>query len=294
MELRDIEIYLTLAEELHFGRTAERLHVTQPRVSHVVKKMERRIGGVLFERSSRHVALTPLGARLRDDLAAVRTDLQASLDRASRTARGSTEVLRLGMVSWNTDELRPVFQAFGHQHPGRELQIRSLSFADPFGPLRAGTVDVALLWLPVREPDLTVGPTVFTEPVVLALSATHPLAEKDSVSYEDLANEVMIGGVTPDYWREAIVPARTPSGRPLAVGPTVTNFEQMLPILATGEAISPVHAHGIRYARRDDISYVPIQDAPIARWALIWCTADDNHLVQALAKTVLEHGPLSL
>jgi DNA-binding transcriptional LysR family regulator len=59
MELRDIEIFLALAEELHFGRTAERLHVSQARVSQAIKKQERRIGGTLFERSSRQVRLTP-------------------------------------------------------------------------------------------------------------------------------------------------------------------------------------------------------------------------------------------
>ncbi|GAA3164734.1 LysR family transcriptional regulator [Nonomuraea salmonea] len=69
MELRDIEIFLTLAEELHFGRTAERLHVTPARVSQAVKKQERRIGAALFERSSRAVALTPIGRQLFADLA---------------------------------------------------------------------------------------------------------------------------------------------------------------------------------------------------------------------------------
>jgi DNA-binding transcriptional LysR family regulator len=240
------------------------------------------------------VALTPLGAQLRDDLAGVHADLQQSLDRASRSARGRTEVLRLGMISWNTDELRPVLGAFTERYPSCELQIRSLSFGDPFGALRAGDVDVALLWLPVREPDLTVGPTVFTESVVLALSAAHPLAAKESVTWEDLADEVMMGGVNPGYWREAIVPTRTPSGRTLTIGPTVTTFEQMLPILATGEAMSPVHAHGIRYARRDDIAYVPIEDAPLSHWALIWRTAHGKDLVHGLAETVRDHGTLSL
>jgi hypothetical protein len=67
VEQRDIEIFLTLAEELHFGRTAERLHVSTARVSQTIKKLERGIGTTLFERTSRHVALTPIGRRLDDD-----------------------------------------------------------------------------------------------------------------------------------------------------------------------------------------------------------------------------------
>ena len=68
MELRDIEVFLTLAEELHFGRTAERLHVTPARVSQAIKKQERAIGAELFERTTRAVRLTPIGEQLRDDL----------------------------------------------------------------------------------------------------------------------------------------------------------------------------------------------------------------------------------
>ncbi|MBE1592110.1 LysR family transcriptional regulator [Nonomuraea angiospora] len=70
VELRDIEIFLTLAEELHFSRTAERLHITQARVSQAIKKQERSIGAALFERSSRQVRLTPLGEQLHRDLSA--------------------------------------------------------------------------------------------------------------------------------------------------------------------------------------------------------------------------------
>jgi Bacterial regulatory helix-turn-helix protein, lysR family len=71
MELRDIEIFLTLAQELHFGRTAERLHVSPARVSQAIKKQERLIGAELFTRTSRNVRLTPVGERLRADLAPV-------------------------------------------------------------------------------------------------------------------------------------------------------------------------------------------------------------------------------
>ncbi|WP_342799989.1 LysR substrate-binding domain-containing protein [Nocardia sp. No.11] len=63
----------------------------------------------------------------------------------------------------------PVLRAFTDAHPGVELVLREAHFADPFGPLRAGTVDIQLLWLPVREPDITVGPTVLVEPVRLAV-----------------------------------------------------------------------------------------------------------------------------
>ncbi|WCN81753.1 LysR family transcriptional regulator [Micromonospora sp. LH3U1] len=285
MELRDIEIFLTLAEELHFTRTAERLHVTQARVSQAIKKQERRIGAALFERDNRHVALTPIGQRLFDDIQPMYRGLSEGMDRARLAARGRTGVLRIGSIAVNLADFRQLFDAFAQGHPECEVQLRHVDFGDPFGRLRAGDIDIQIVWLPVREPDLTVGPVIYTEPIVLAVGATHPLAGRESVSYEDLADETVMGGARPDYWREILVPLRTPSGRLIRIGPSVSNFQEMIPILATGEAVSPVHAQAARYYARPDIAYVPIHDAPPARWGLIWRTGNETELIRSFAGT---------
>lgn len=294
MEIRDIEIFLTLAQELHFGRTAEQLRVSPARVSQAVKKQERRIGGALFDRSSHHVRLTPLGRQLYDDLLPVYRGLRQSLERAALTAKRGTEVLRLGMMSSNSEDLRPVLAAFASRRPGCHVQIRAVGYDDPFSALRRGTVDVLLAWLPIREPDLTVGPVVYTEPVVLCVSSTHRLANRDSVSYEDLADETVPTGATPDYWREALIPTRTPSGRPITEGPAVVDGTQLLAIVASGEAVCPVHAHALRYYARPDIAYIPIRDAPLGHWTLCWRTGDATDLIRDLAEVADELGPLTL
>ncbi|MFC8066777.1 LysR substrate-binding domain-containing protein [Streptomyces sp. NPDC057293] len=294
MEIRDIEIFLTLAEELHFGRTAERLHVTAARVSQAIKKQERQIGGALFARTSHHVSLTPLGQQLHDDLLPVHRGLQRSLERAALAAKGKTEVLRLGMTSSNVEDLRPVLDEFSSRHPGCMVQIRAVGYNDPFTALRHDTIDVLLAWLPVREPDLTVGPVAYTEPVVLCVSSAHPLAKRDSISYEDLADEAVLTGAAPDYWREALIPAHTSSGRPIPKGPTAVDGTQLLAIVASGEAVCPVHAHALRYYGRPDIAYIPIHDAPLSRWALSWHTNSETDRIRALAKVVEDLGPMAL
>jgi DNA-binding transcriptional LysR family regulator len=292
MELRDIEILLVLAEELHFGRTAERLHITPSRVSQCVKAQERRIGAALFERTSRKVVLTPIGRQLVDDLGSVQRQLRESLRHAEQAARGTAGVLRLGLIASNVDDLRPYFDAFTAARPGVEVQIRSIGFADPFAGLRAGEFDIAMVWLPVREPDLTVGPVIHIEPVVLAVSSAHPLARRASVSYEDLADQVTIGGCEPAYWRAGMVPTHTPSGRPIPVGPTASDFLEMLPILSTGEAVSPAHLQAARYFARPDVAYIPIHDAPPSRWTLIWRTSAETDTILSFAKIVEQLGPL--
>src|SRR5215510_2897054 len=98
MEQRDIEIFLTLAEELHFGRTAERPHVSTARVSQTIKKLERRVEATLFERTSRQVALTPTGRRLDDDLRPAYQQSREGGDRAIAAARGVEGELRAGCI----------------------------------------------------------------------------------------------------------------------------------------------------------------------------------------------------
>ncbi|WP_119727072.1 LysR family transcriptional regulator [Thermomonospora amylolytica] len=295
MELRDIEIFLALAEELHFGRTAERLHITPSRVSHVIKKLERRIGGPLFERTSRTVRLTPVGERLRNDLHPHYQGLQEGVKRAVLAARQKTEVLRIGMIGGgNAQDLRLFLETFADRNPGTELQIRSMAFGHPFGPLRNGEVDIAILWLPVREPDLTVGPVLFTESIVLCVPAGHPFAGRESVSYEDLADQVIIDTAMPRYWSEAVVPSRTPSGRPITVGPKADDILEAIAVVASGEAVVPVHAQTTRYFNRPDIAYVPIHDAPLAHWALIWRSDNETDAVNRFAQVVSDLGPLAL
>ncbi|MFI6520416.1 LysR substrate-binding domain-containing protein [Spirillospora sp. NPDC050679] len=295
MDLREIEIFLTLAEELHFGRTADRLHLSVARVSKAIKKQERAVGAVLFERTSRTVRLTPIGERLRSDLEPHYLGLQEGMKRARLAARQKTEVLRIGMIGGGiAQDLRPFLETFADRDPGTELQIRSMAFGDPFGPLRNGQVDIAVLWLPVREPDLTVGPVLFTEPIVLCVPADHPLAGRESVSQEDLADQVVIDTPMPRYWREAVLPSHTPGGRPIAVGPKVADILEAIAVVASGEAVTPVHAQTERYFNRPDISYVPIHDASLAHWALIWRSDTENAAVGRFAQVVTDLGTLAL
>src|SRR5512141_1703599 len=96
MERREIEIFLVLADELHFGRTAERLHVTTARVSQTIRKLEHRFGTLLFERTSRRVTLTPVGRRLADDLRPAFEQIEAGIARATLAGREVRGVLRVG------------------------------------------------------------------------------------------------------------------------------------------------------------------------------------------------------
>ncbi|WP_308203973.1 LysR family transcriptional regulator [Goodfellowiella coeruleoviolacea] len=291
LERHELEAFLVLAEELHFGRTAERLRLSQARVSQTISRLERRIGAPLFERTSRRVALTPLGVQLRDDLEPLHREMGEAVARAVAAARGVAGVLRVGFLGAGAGELTSaVLDAFRTANPGCEIQMRETHFADPLGPLRAGEVDVLVTRLPVREPDLTVGPVVLSEPRVLAVPARHRFARRQQVSLEDLARETVFGvtGPAPDYWWDFHVPRFTPSGRPVRRGQDVATFQELLALVAAGQGVSPVAASVERYYARPDIAFVPFDDAPATDVAVVWRTAGATARVRAFAQAAGE------
>lgn len=289
MELRDIEIFLTLAEELHFGRAAERLHVSQARVSQAINQQERRLGGALFDRSNRRqIRLTSLGRQLRDDLRPVYAGLRDSLERARLAARGITHVLQVGMLPINTYDLRPYWDTFRARHAGWQLRLQQASFVDPFAALRRGEIDVLVAWLPVEEPDLTVGPTLFAEPRVLAVPTDHELTRRSSISLDAVSDfqHVQVTSA-PDYWMDSYAPSHTRAG-----GPTVRSLDEVLTLTSVGEVVTLFPSHMSRYWVRPDIVYLPVRDMSALPYALVWHTESENEPIRALAQTVRDLGPL--
>ncbi|WP_212822998.1 LysR family transcriptional regulator [Catellatospora sp. TT07R-123] len=293
MEIRDIEIFLTLAEELHFGRTAQRLYVSQARISQAVKQQERRVGGELFDRANRRqIQLTPLGRQLYDDLRPVYAGLRAGLARAQLAARGIDHVLRVGLLPVNRYDMRRFWESFQADHPRWKLRFQFAPFVDPFAGLRAGEIDVLVAWLPVEEPDLTVGPVILSEPRVLAVAVGHELAPRSSIPLEAAADFQHPQVVSPDYWFDGYAPPHTRTGRVIERGPVVRNNDEVLTMVSVGEVVALYPAHVSRYLVRPDLAYIPVRDLEELRYALVWRTESENEPIRALADTVRTLGVL--
>ncbi|MGP3960531.1 LysR family transcriptional regulator [Nonomuraea sp. 3N208] len=293
MELRDIEIFLTLAEELHFGRTANRLCLSPARVTQAIQKQERQIGAPLFERNNRTVRLTPVGRQLRDDLRPLYAGLKDSLQRAQLAVQGITGTLRVGMLPINAYDLRPYWDVFRLRHPQWRLRIRQTQFSDAFAALRRGDVDVLIVWLPLDEPDLTVGPVLFAEPRVLAVAVDHELAQRTSVSLEMVADfQHPQSDTGPGYWFDAYAPRQTPRGRLIERGPSVRATEEAITLTSMAETVTLFPAHMTRYWVRPDIAYLPVTDIGALPYALVWRSETENELIRALSEVVRDLGPL--
>jgi DNA-binding transcriptional LysR family regulator len=296
MEIRDLEIFLTLSEELHFGRTAERLHVSQARVSQAIKKQERRIGAPLFVRTSRRVELTPIGRRLRSQLQEGYDLIQSGLSEAATEAQSLHGTVRLGAMGVAGDTIRSAVSAFEADHPSCTVEPVEFHFSDPFTQLRDGAIDLQLMWLPVREPDLVHGPVLMTEGRVLAVSTDDPLATRSTASLEDLGERLVpdTGALAPDYWIEAMLPRRTPSGRLVRRGPTVRTFHEILALVAAGGLVSALNAHVSSFYSHPGITLLPLVDAPLTEWVLVTTRDHGNPSVRALMETAGELAPRQL
>jgi DNA-binding transcriptional LysR family regulator len=287
VEFAQIEAFVALAEELHFGRASERLYVSQPVVSRRVAALEREIGGALFERTSRHVRLTPLGADLLGQLQPAYDQLHEALRRARAAARQPAGLLRIGVgPTTGSPALTDVVDAFHTGHRDCQAQVCEIDVWDPLGALRRDEADIILNWQVLDEPDLTIGPTLEYRERVLAVSRRHRLSARQSISVEELAGEKVHGGVPSTYPAtilDAIMPRHTPSGRAISrdvrpAGP----LQEALHRVSLGEFVHPTMT-GIAIYARPDIVLVPIHDLPPMPLGLIWCTIRENARIRAFA-----------
>jgi DNA-binding transcriptional LysR family regulator len=274
VELREITLFITLAEECHFGRAAERLRLTPSRVSQTLRQLEAKLGGELLSRTSRRVALTPLGEQLLAEVRPPYEQLLAALERTYAGNRKLEGTLRLGLLAASSGgpHLAAIVEAFERQHPECEVAVSEIFFTDPLGPLRRGEIDLMATRLPIRQPDLVVGPTLAVEPRVVAVAADHPLAHHERVSIEAIA-DYWIAPITdsPKELVDAAMPRKTPGGRQirrLARRPRTPH--ELTASIALGRIVHLTVPSFAEYYGQPGITYVPISDMPPQKSGLVW------------------------
>ena len=287
MDITEMEVFLVLCEELHFGRASERLHLPQPRVSRLTASLEQRVGGKLFERSSRRVRITPLGEQFRNDLRPAYDQMVAALAAARTAAESTAGRLRIGFIATAAGEaLNRLVRAFEAANPDCELVVREVAIDVPLDDLRRGEIDVLVNWLTFDEPDLTLGPTIDVQKRMLAVAADHPLAGRDSVSMEELTDYPF--PEVPRLYRASrfpFTPSQTPSGRPLTFHPQVVRtVHETISMVARGQMVHLTVASLSRMLNGTGVVLIPMRDLPPVELGLIWCTAHENARIRVLAR----------
>ncbi len=192
MELRQLRYFLVVAEELHFGRAAERLHLTQPPLTVAIRRLESELGVQLFDRTTRRVTLTPAGEAFKRRVQDAVTELDDAASDVASVAAGLSGRIRVGFVSSASYTTIPeAIRSFREQRPRVELVLSPLTSGEQIEQLLDGDLDVGLVRDPGEVPGLGME-LVSAEDLVAVLPEAHPLASSSEVRPEDLEGEPMI------------------------------------------------------------------------------------------------------
>lgn len=193
MELRQLRFFLAVAEELHFGRAAEREHIAQPALSQHVRRLEQELGVLLFDRTSRRVRLTEPGRVFVDLARAMLEQADDAIARVRQAGHGKEGRLRLAYAN-GSDRGVPaaVVDRFRAQHPHVELTLSTQYDEASRVQLRAGDIDAAFFWMPLGDFDDLAHRRVATEALVVAVPEDHPLAGVERVTPEQVAAEPLV------------------------------------------------------------------------------------------------------
>jgi DNA-binding transcriptional LysR family regulator len=278
MELRMLRYFVAVAEELHFGRAATRLHMSQPPLSRAIKQLETETGAALLDRSPAGVSLTPVGAVLLDEARALLD--QADRARVRVAAAAGTATITVGILG-DTREPRAarLADAYRTRHPHVEVRVRDTDLADPTCGLGAKLVDVALTRGPFDDTGLTVR-DLRADPVGALLRADDPLARHDSLKLADLAGRRWFRfpeGTDPlwqSYWN---------GGEPRE-GPVVRAVQECRQaVLWNGTVGMTVLGH----EPPQGLTVVPLVDMPPSRCVVAWNEGDTNPLIHSFVRIAL-------
>lgn len=241
MELRRVRYFVAVAEELHFRRAAQRLHLAQPALSQQVRKLELELGVELLHRNKRSVALTPAGSAF---LVEARR-LMRQADEATRVAQGARDgVLGNLRVGHQADSLPStllrIFALFAANHPGVHLTPETVQMRRAIEDVRAGRLDVAVVGLPAPVEELEVTP-IAVEGAVAAIANRHPLSGRESVSLDRLEGErlILLPRATNPAFFDAVAGAFRASGiAPALVETPEPDVMQALVSVAAGGGIA--------------------------------------------------------
>jgi DNA-binding transcriptional LysR family regulator len=187
MELRHLRYFVAVAEELHFGRAAERLYIAQSALSQQILSLEAELGIPLLERTKRRVQLTAAGQALLEDARNILHQVEQAIERSQRVARGEIGQLRIGFTILALHSiLPPMLATFRKHYPKVQLVLSEMSTQAQLEALRHQQIDVGFLHPPINERDLELV-EIKTEAMMVVLSSQHPLARRKRLTVRSLS-----------------------------------------------------------------------------------------------------------
>jgi DNA-binding transcriptional LysR family regulator len=299
--LRQLEAFLAVAEERHFGRAAERLSVSAPWLSHTVRDLERALRVELLTRTTRSVQVTPAGRVF----AGLASQVLAELSAAIQTVRGMSAphgTLKLGYtIGAGLEIVTRLLRTHRERDPAAEVRTEEFDFSDPSAGLRENLVHAAVVRPPLGLPGL-VSVELTTERLVACLPDDHPLAARESLGVADVLTEPIVAApVSPGPWRDYWILTEYRSG-PAPVVAEAPTLDGEMHLVSRGVGLSVTSEAVALWYRRPGVTFVPIRDLPPCSVVLAWWPQDTERVagLAAVAHEVrariheLGHGPAGL
>jgi DNA-binding transcriptional LysR family regulator len=284
MDLRQLRYLVTLAEELHFRRAAEREHIAQSAFSRQIQRLERELGVRLLDRSGRQVALTQAGLAVVEEAHRALAAVDRVVAVAARAAHAEVGELGVGFVTATAPELIPqILRAFTGRHPEIRLRLRERSFADPSAGLRERLVDAAFVWLPIQQIDGVCLEPLLQEPRLAVLPRGHPLAGAGRLSIRQLLGETWCRPETNDpVWTDFWLAGSHRGGVPPQLGPGAATLDGLLQAVAAGQGVGLAPSFAVRFHSRPEVVFREVADIEPAVVAFAWLERSSGPLVRTL------------
>jgi DNA-binding transcriptional LysR family regulator len=282
VELRQLRYFITLAEELHFRRVAEREHIAQPAFSEQIRRLERELNVRLFDRTSHYVRLTGAGRVFVDEVHQVLFHVERARKAAAQAGRGEIGHIIVGFIGSAANELTPlILRAFPARYPNVDIELREFDFRDPSAGLINDQVDVAFIRPPVEGQGELAFEWLFEEPRVAVMASDHCLAKEACLRIDRLVAEPFIvgpkeTGVWRDFW--LVTEHRVSMPR---LGPEVNTMDELLEVIAAGRGISLTPASTERFYGRPGVVFVPTTEVAGSTVVVAWRRGRTNPLLRA-------------
>lgn len=272
VELRQLEHFVAVAQECHFTRAAQRLHIAQSGLSASIRSLERELGATLFLRSTRQVQLTAAGQAL---LVEALRALSAS--NAAKEAVAAVQGLLRGSLSIGSLQclhavhLPTLLSGFLGRHPGLEIRLRQGGSDELVEQVSMGRLDIAFVSRPARLPENVVVSPLDDEDLVLACAPGHPAAKKNRAKLQDLMDEQFVD--FPPTWgtRDHADRVLTAAGVERRVALEVTDVHSLLDLVACGLGVALVPSSFAR--KTEQVRFIPL-DGDVPAWELVTITGD--------------------
>lgn len=291
MELRHLKYFVTVAEELHFGRAAERLGIAQPPLSQQIKALEQEMGVLLLFRTKRHVELTGAGEVFAREARKIMATVDQAVHVAQRASRGEIGELDVGFVSGAVyGKVPSIFRLMRNRYPEISLVLKDLTTEEQLEAIKAHRLDIGLIRPPVIDSQSLIMQVIDREPLVVALPRSHRLAGQRKISLGALAEEPFIQvprHVAPGFYDLFISLCANAGFLPQIVQEARTT-QTIVSLVAVGMGISIVPA-SLRGLQRTGVVYRPMEGpAATTELAVIWRQGDENPALHRFLEIIRE------